>query len=439
MNERGYDYWKKFLLVMVLTMLCWLPVRAQQEPPAAPDEPTLPKQVDSTVPVLAGRSSPLVSYNSFLRWGPIYIRTMEFLEGYDQIDAAETVSQTGIFNQRNFTSSVFRTDIIYDRQLKQSRLEFQYSPHVNIVNGNVSSNFVNQNVNLNWIQQLSPRWTLGLSPSLTYMQVRQLYGEYFLDANTITATTTPSSFLDGPGSWLNTNMEATVTCALSPVSTVSVIPSFGYSHVGGEINATQRLFIYQYGGKIRWDKRFSATRGMNASYYSRVVGDLGNGTIYQNGEIGYNQQFGPSTLVETSVGLLTEGFAHRNWNVSGFAQLSRKLGRSTGAVAYFRGFPLFSETASQGVAQRVEASYRLELSQRWYSQVQGGYENSLSTTALHFSGKYIAAQLGYNLTPGWSSFVSYAHKTQSGTDARLLVGTRDFYSVGIRWSARPVQ
>ena len=193
MNERGYDYWKKFLLVMVLTMLCWLPVRAQQEPPAAPDEPTLPKQVDSTVPVLAGRSSPLVSYNSFLRWGPIYIRTMEFLEGYDQIDAAETVSQTGIFNQRNFTSSVFRTDIIYDRQLKQSRLEFQYSPHVNIVNGNVSSNFVNQNVNLNWIQQLSPRWTLGLSPSLTYMQVRQLYGEYFLDANTITATTTPSS------------------------------------------------------------------------------------------------------------------------------------------------------------------------------------------------------------------------------------------------------
>ena len=178
---------------------------------------------------------------------------------------------------------------------------------------------------------------------------------------------------------------------------------------------------------------------MNASYYSRVVGDLGNGTIYQNGEIGYNQQFGPSTLVETSVGLLTEGFAHRNWNVSGFAQLSRKLGRSTGAVAYYRGFPLFSETASQGVAQRVEAGYRLEPSQRWYSQVQGGYENSLSTTALHFSGKYIAAQFGYNLTPGWSSFVSYAHKTQSGTDARLLVGTRDFYSVGIRWSARPVQ
>src|SRR5947207_15122575 len=110
------------------------------------------------------------------------------------------------------------------------------------------------------------------------MHVRELYRGYFHVVNTSTATTTPTFLLDGPGSWLNTNMEATVTYALSPVSTVSVIPSFGYSHVGGEINATQRLSIYQYGGKIRWDKRFSATRGMNASYYSRVVGDLGNGT-----------------------------------------------------------------------------------------------------------------------------------------------------------------
>jgi len=143
--------------------------------------------------------------------------------------------------------------------------------------------------------------------------------------------------------------------------------------------------------------------------------------------------------VGVSGGLLTVGFANRQWNVSGSVQLSRKFGRSNAAVGYYRGFPLFSETATQGVAQRVDASYRLDLSQRWYSQVHGGYEDTLGSNATNFSGKYIAAEFGYNLTPRWSCFLTYAHKTQSGTDSRLFAGTRDFYSGGIRWSARPIQ
>jgi hypothetical protein len=386
----------------------------------------------------AGRSSPLLSYDSFLRWGPIFVRTIEFLQGYDQIHPVGGSGQ-GIFNQRSFTSSVLRADIIYDRQLRQSRLEFQYSPRLTLVNGNVSSNFVNQSANLNWIQQVSPRWTLGVSPSVTYMQVRQLYGEYFLGANSITATTLPSSFLDGPGSWLNTNMEVSIAYALSPTSSVSVAPFFGYSQVSGQINAAQPFSIYQYGGRVRWDKRLSPSRGINANYYSRVVGDLGNGTLYQSGEVGYDHQFGPSTVVAVSAGLLTGGFVHRQWNLSGSVQLSRKFGRSIGSVGYYRGFPLFTETVSRGVAQRVDASYRLELSQKWYSQVQGGYENSLGSNATDISGKYITAEMGYNLAPRWSFFLNYARKIQSGNDPLLLQGTRNFYSAGIRWSARPIQ
>jgi hypothetical protein len=234
-------------------------------------------------------------------------------------------------------------------------------------------------------------------------------------------------------------MEVSVAYALSPTSSISVAPFFGYSQVGGQINSAQPLSIYQYGAKVRWDKRLSPTQGINANYYSRVVGDLGNGVLYQSGEVGYDHQFGPSTVVGVSAGLLTGGFVHRQWNLSGSVALSRKFGRSRGTVAYYRGLPLFSETASQGVAQRVDGSYRLDLSQRWYSQVQVGYENSLWSTGTDFSGKYVAAELGYNLTPRWSCFMNYVHKTQSGTDPQLLVGARDFYSAGIRWSARPVQ
>jgi hypothetical protein len=454
-----HSQWKRMSLGLVLTMFCWAPARAQQEPVAAldgqnppvlasgsePGQTTSPQPADSSTNVPsqaqirpAGRSSPLLSYSSFLRWGPIYVRTMEFLQGYDQIDAAAGSNQ-GIFNQRSFTSTVLRTDIIYDRQFKQSRLELQYSPRLTIVNGNVGSNYANQNANMNWVRQLSPRWTLAVNPSVTYMKVRQMYGDFFLDANAITGTNVPSSFLDGAGSWLTTTTQVTVAYALSPTSSVSLTPFFGYSHVGGQVNAAQPFSIYQYGGIVRWDKRLSPTKGVNANYYSRIVGDLGNGTLYQSGEIGYDQQFGPSTTVGVSAGLLTGGFASRQWNLSGSVQLSRKFGRSIGTVGYYRGFPLFAETASQGIAQRVDGTYRVDLSQKWYLQVQGGYENSLWSTAKSFSGKYVAAEAGYNLTPGWACLVTYARKIQSGTDSQLLAGTRNFYLLGLRWSARPVQ
>src|SRR5439155_7053032 len=137
---------------------------------------------------------------------------------------------------------------------------------------------------------------------------------------------------DGAGSWLNTNTEASVTYALSPTSSVSVAPFFGYGHTSGVVNGPQSSSIYQYGGKVLWDKRLSPSQGISVNYYSRVVGDLGNGVVYQSAEAGYGHQLGPSTTVGVSLGLVTAGFVHRQWGLSGAVQLSRKFGRSTAGV-----------------------------------------------------------------------------------------------------------
>jgi hypothetical protein len=245
--------------------------------------------------------------------------------------------------------------------------------------------------------------------------------------------------LNGGGTWLNTTTAANFAYALSPTSSLSVAPFFGYGRVTGQINASNTTDLYQYGSKFAWTKQLSPFRSIRATYYYRIVGDLGNGTPYQSGEFGISQQLGPSTVIGANAGVLSEGFASgTQWTFSGSVQASRKLGRAIASIGYYRGLPLFPELNSQGVAQRVDGNIRLNLSERFYWSVQGGYENSLTASVINVAGQYVSTEAGYSLTPQVSFLVSYARQLQTGSDPNLLVGTRNYFLGGIRWIARPV-
>jgi hypothetical protein len=302
----------------------------------------------------------------------------------------------------------------------------------------VSSDFVNQNVNLDWFQPLSPRWALNITNTVTYDSVRSVYRDYFLGVDSIAGAAVPSSFLDGAGSWLNVTTEDKFTYALSRTSAISITPMFSYGHTSGPITtATQGGDVYQYGGLITWQKQLSPSRSVSGEYSNRMVGRLGDGVSYQASELGISQGIGPSTVVSISAGILSAGFhTGRQWSFSGSAQAARTFGRSRGSIGYHRGLPLFAEVLLQGYSQRIDADYTLDLSQSWYLRVQGGYEDTLSTGTASVSGKFISSEIGHRLSSQISCYVSYAHKTQSGSARNLLLGTRDSYIAGIRWDAR---
>ena len=446
-----------FMAIMAVTM----PVQAQEGPSStqgqaqktdtkttgddssqSDDNPIKTPLLTSEVPEIKaiGSSTPLPSYESFLRWGPIYLRSVELLQSYEQLSNVAGGNQ-GIFNQGDFLATILRTDIVYDKQLKQSRLVLEFAPRLTVINGHVSSDFLNQTLSVQWVEALSPRWTLGISNTASYESVRSLYGDYFIGVPSVTGAAVPSSFLDGAGSWLNVTTDDTLTYALSPTSSISFGPLFSYGHTSGAITTSpQGGDVYQYGGHASWQKQVARTRSVQINYFDQVIGPLGEGISYQTVNGGVSQQIGPSTIVSISAGILSAGFpGGTQWSFSGSAQAARTFGRSRGSIEYYRGVPLFSEVLSQGYSQMVDVNYNFNLSERWYLTVQGGYEDTLSTNTPNISGKFISGELSHRLASQISCYVSYAHKVQSGSLQNLLVGTVDYYLAGIRWDAKPLR
>jgi len=366
------------------------------------------------------------------------------MQNYSKFSNA-TSGAGSIFDQNSFNATVLSTEIVYDRLIDNSRLVVEYAPNVQVVNGQVSSNFVNQTVSLNWVRPLSPRWTLGLSDNFRYYSVRNLYGYYYLNADAfrstiVTGGIVPSSFLDGGGSWLNESTQANFAYALSPTTSISVAPVFAYNHVTGQVNGPTTTDSFLYGGTVGWNKQISQNSSINASYGYQILEQNGTGTPYQYGQVGYSRKLGPSTVISLFAGLQTEGFVSgRNWNLTGSVQASRKIGRASASISYYRGMPLFSELGSQGLSQMVFGEFRYNFSQRWYVTAQGGYEDSLTTNIINLSGKFASGEVGYQVSPQISCFASYSYKTQAGSDPNLLVGSRYYYAGGIRWHARPAR
>lgn len=461
MSRRVYIMWASLMLLASALCTAVTPAQESQNPPVVPDTNTNKtnaasgsssqdaQSTDSDAKPAAygptaqdiraiGSSTPLPTYDTLLRWGPVYVRSMEVFQSYDRIFGA-TGATTGIFNQDSFNATVLRTDIVYDHPTKLGRLVIEYAPRLTVVNGHVGADFVNQTLGLNFVQPLSPRWTLGLSDTFSYYSVRNLYGDYFLDVNTLTGATVPSSVLDSGGSWLNAGTQASFSYALSPTSSISIAPGFAYSRTTGLLNGPQATNGYQYSGTISWSKRLSPNFSLQADYGYRLVQSLGTRVPYENGDVGFSWQLGRYTTLGINAGMIAAGFTgNTDWAVSGSAQIAEKVGRSTFSIGYYRGVALFNEVGTQGISQVAQANYRVDLTQRLYWTASAGYESSLEKNVTDLSARFASAEVGYRISRQVDCFASYGYRIQSGGEP-LLAGRISSLIGGIRWSARPVQ
>ena len=438
----------RLTLVGIVVLLIPLGTRAQQdssseqprnEQPASAEADQQSGESSSRVPtspmpsqpqiLQLGRATPLGESWSHLRWGSLYIASIDFLQLYSKLEAPDLTSPL------TRVTSLFRTTLVFDRSSRRSRLALQYQPRLAVVNGQVRTNLLNQVLALDLYYQVSPRWTLNFGDSFHYAQNQHFIPEDSIQVGGLSGSIVRGNLLDTAGRWIQNEAYVGANHQMSPRTEFKVGGYYGYGLTG----VTNEPFAeaHYYGASAGLSRAFTPKTRLGLGYEIRVVGGGGGApkTVSHTMRTSYSYRLGPtwgfhSTMGATFIGRLPE--QPRYWTATGTALLVKTFGRSTLGLTYDRG-QSFAGYVTNRVADRADVSYGFRWSGRFQTNFGVGYYRDNGFGAPSNSGKFGVANLRYRLAPNFVLMADYARKVQDVTTVQLLAGTRDIYLVGIRW------
>jgi hypothetical protein len=375
-----------------------------------------------------GRATALLPQFSSFRWGPVFLRSADFLEAGDLIRSA------GQEPDQQLIASIFRANIALDRHFRRSRLAIQYQPYVSIVNRQVQHNLSTHNLTFDSYYRLTRRWTVSFSDQFSYHSGRVLFDEGLsLDMDLTTGRFLQRHFLDSTERWISSSSNVSFTYDLSPRTRFSITPNYTYSNAA---IASLILQNHQYGvvanitHVLGQGKTLGGFYSVEQSLFSSALAS----TRYHSFGLTYAQHLGPSWSLNTSLGasMAASQLGSRHWTFNGTFALGKTFRKSSLFFVYSRGND-FGELLANTYADRVDASYTLTLTRKLQMGAGGGYYRQIWTPR-NTRGKYATGQLSYRLTPTLGWFLHYAHKTQIGEGTQVQSAVLDIVTTGIQWT-----
>ncbi len=381
-----------------------------------------------------GKARSLGRTRSPLQLGPVYVRSASFF--YTVGDGLQLDTENNQVRKGTNNVGVFLTNIVYDTPLRRSRLVFQYQPRLAIVNGQVQRDLSTHAASLDATRLLSRSWSLAFNNTYSSTNSRVLYGDFFLDVDTVTGSTLQRSFLETPSRWISDYAQLTLDYQMSARDRLSIEPRFIYYHTSLSSLPTSS---YTYGGTLSWDRTLSRTRGFGLFYMleRRQFSRLLPTTFYQAIGAGYAQQLTPTWRINISLGAGTAADrSGRQWTVTGNASLFKNFRRSLLTLAYYRGND-FGGVLINRYADRADVAYGIHLTRRWHAGTAVGYHRANRVVEGTLAGLYATTQATYRVSPRVSWFMVYGHRWQEGGSRDLIPGRRNFFATGIRWEVHP--
>jgi len=403
-------------------------------PPAGQDTLAQPPSADlttATPPVTAGQindgpairelgSANFLSSNvGWFRWGPLHLGSSEVFQGYNRT------------NGGGAWMSVLRTHVLAERRFGRNLFVVQYSPKLTVVSGSLIKNFSDQDSTLDGYYALTPRLGMSFSDHFQIFNTNSLTSESFISADPMSSFTVQKAFLEGPTPtrYLANSVATTFSYKLSPLTQISVAPSYTYSKATGLETPT---LSHTYGATVQLEHALTARRTVGAYYGYQVIRveehDRPFVTPYNNIGINYSEQLTPTWGIQSGFGAFKEGLPEgTRWSGSAHVSTTKSFGRSSVALVFFRGQGLAGVVTSNN-GNRLDALYNVGLSRRIRADLGAGYVGFKDIHA-----KYGTVGLDWQMGPNLSTFVRYAYKYQAGDGNQIGNLTNGSVIFGLRW------
>jgi hypothetical protein len=405
---------------------------------AAPASPVALAWADSYIRQI-GSSGLLAGNRQGIGWGSLYIPSASVTGIYDRSDASGTLPST------DYTAAILQTTVIYDHMFGTSRVAVQYQPSMAISDGQVVSNFSNQNTNLDILLYTRPRWNVKFSDGFRYYYTQETVGLPYLDVNATASGLATNNFLDGSGRWLSNTATLSIAYALSRRASITITPTYTYSESGTGAAMDRGA---AYGGTVSWNYRLSERQTVGLAYTGQLLQEAGLGistvtptisavtdTMYNTIAATAGRQLTATLFTRGSLGVTTSAsdLVARQWSFYGTFALVKQLGRSSFGLNYSRGDTLGNGLISSAYADRVDLTYQSHLGTRFNWSAGGGYLRQIESGG--FSGWYGTGDAQFLLAPRAGIFATfdYYRKNQAANLDNLYVGNRDIYTFGLRW------
>jgi hypothetical protein len=409
------------------------PNQSRDSGPTVPSGPVNPysgeiKEAGTGLPFFGTSSTPL-------RWGDFSIGRFEYvgLHSDSNYSAAATGTATDI--------SMFRAGFIFDHYFWKSRLVLQYLPQLAIVDGQVHANAsTNNTFNTGSKFVITPRLSVTLQNAFLQTKQNQLVPENYLATGFETGAVSQNNFLTSNGNYLSNTVSAAFQYDLTPRTSFSVTPSFGYANTTSTSGTAQYSVdgqVYQMSMSLSHALTAHRQVGISESFeYLRQTSGIQSYARYSTTAVSYSEQIAPFWWITGNVGTAHEINSNQpgagNWSFSGGATLVGSLSRILGvALAYSRGTS-FNNYVSTRLSDRIDASLALKLSSRMAWTNGFGYFREAGTDP-RASGKYAMSQVAYQFYGNFSLFTAFAHTFQNSNTQQLPSGTQNTVEFGLNW------
>ena len=367
-----------------------------------------------------------------IRVGPFYLTS---------VGTSAIWSRSVESGQPDYTQwvGVLSGNLVFDKQLQNSRISFQYQPKLIATNGTVAPDLLNQSIAFTTLFKLSLRWKMTISDNFNYFGNQAYLLGMPLYSDPRTGYIQQNDLLNRPGHWLNNSSNITLAYDLAARTKVDISPIIGYYISSGNGQTTNGLSL---GGKVTVTRQLTARSSIGA--YGGVVRNTlsdvnGNETLYSSG-LNYTRQFGQGWFLATSGGAVyTDTSQQPGWGGEASVSLTKAWRKTTVALAYTRS-SAFQMTLQSGFVDEATLAVTRSFSRRLSGNVGfGSYGELWTDTSAVAKARYANMGLSYWLGGKLCISCSYFQRRQSGNSTSLVPGRGDYLTMGLQWSPRARQ